>query len=187
MEAIGMIETRGLVATIEAADAMLKAAQVGLVCKQHVGAGLVTVIVTGEVGAVKAAVDAGAAGASRVGQLVSQHVIPRPVDEIGEMLPVLGKIPAIPEPPAPPEPPAAEPPAPPDPPAPAEPPAPELPTEAPAPTGPSTREELAAMTLQQLRVLARQTADLGMTRSQIGASSKAALVNRLARTIEKSD
>ena len=86
MDAIGMIETRGLVAAVEAADAMLKAAQTGLVCKQHVGGGLVTIIVTGEVGAVKASVDAGSAAASRVGQLVSIHVIPRPDPSVGQMI-----------------------------------------------------------------------------------------------------
>jgi len=86
MDAIGMIETRGLVASIEATDAMLKAAQTALVCKQHVGGGLVTVIVTGEVGAVKASVDAGAAAAARVGELVSTHVVPRPAQEVGQMI-----------------------------------------------------------------------------------------------------
>lgn len=78
MEALGMIETRGLVAAIESADAMLKAANVTLVEKTLVGAGLVMVAVTGDVAAVKAAVDAGAAAAARVGELVSVHVIPRP-------------------------------------------------------------------------------------------------------------
>jgi ethanolamine utilization protein EutM len=86
MQAIGMIETKGLVGSIEAADAMLKAAQVELMTKEHVGGGLVTVIVTGEVGAVKAAVDAGSAAAARVGELVSVHVIPRPDGEVGVML-----------------------------------------------------------------------------------------------------
>ena len=76
-EALGMIETRGLVASIEAADAMVKAANVSLIGKEHVGGGLVTVMVRGDVGAVKAATDAGAAAAQRVGDLVSMHVIPR--------------------------------------------------------------------------------------------------------------
>jgi len=100
MDAIGMIETRGLVAAIEATDAMLKAANTALVCKQHVGGGLVTVIVTGEVGAVKASVDAGAAAADRVGQLVSTHVIPRPANEVGEMIEKasIGEPSAAPEP-----------------------------------------------------------------------------------------
>ncbi|MEA4928167.1 MAG: BMC domain-containing protein [Candidatus Limiplasma sp.] len=87
MIALGMIETRGLVGAIEAADAMLKAANVTLIGKTHVGGGLVTVMVRGEVGAVKAAVDAGAAAAERVGNLVSRHVIPRPHNEVNEILP----------------------------------------------------------------------------------------------------
>jgi hypothetical protein len=94
MEAIGMIETKGLVASIEAADAMVKAANVSLRTKEHVGGGLVTVIVTGEVGAVKAATDAGAAAAARVGDLISVHVIPRPINEIDEILPPLGSNPS---------------------------------------------------------------------------------------------
>ncbi|NLA53483.1 MAG: BMC domain-containing protein [Clostridiales bacterium] len=87
MISLGMIETRGLVGAIEAADAMLKAANVVLIGKTHVGGGLVTVMVRGEVGAVKAAVDAGAAAAERVGNLVSRHVIPRPHVEVNEILP----------------------------------------------------------------------------------------------------
>ena len=78
LQALGMIETKGLVGSIEAADAMVKAANVNLIGKVHVGGGLVTVMVRGDVGAVKAATDAGAAAASRVGELVSVHVIPRP-------------------------------------------------------------------------------------------------------------
>ena len=89
--ALGMIETRGLVGSIEAADAMVKAANVTLIGKTHVGGGLVTVMVRGEVGAVKAAVDAGAAAAERVGHLVSRHVIPRPHSEVDAILPVLSK------------------------------------------------------------------------------------------------
>jgi ethanolamine utilization protein EutM len=80
--ALGMIETRGLVAAIEAADAMVKAANVDLVGKEQVGAGLVTVIVRGDVGAVKAATDAGASAAGRVGEVVSVHVIPRPHQDL---------------------------------------------------------------------------------------------------------
>ena len=87
MIALGMIETRGLVGSIEAADAMVKAANVTLIGKTHVGGGLVTVMVRGEVGAVKAAVDAGAAAAQRVGHLVSRHVIPRPHPEVDAILP----------------------------------------------------------------------------------------------------
>ncbi|HOF41816.1 MAG TPA: BMC domain-containing protein [Candidatus Hydrogenedentes bacterium] len=88
--ALGMIETRGLVGSIEAADAMVKAADVTLIGKVHVGGGLVTVMVRGEVGAVKAAVDAGAAAAQRVGNLISQHVIPRPHGEVEGILPHIG-------------------------------------------------------------------------------------------------
>lgn len=86
MQALGMIETKGLIGAIESADAMLKAAEVTLVEKTHVGGGLVTIIVTGDVGAVKAATDAGAAAAQRVGDLISVHVIPRPHSELDGMV-----------------------------------------------------------------------------------------------------
>jgi microcompartment protein CcmL/EutN len=86
-EAIGLIETRGLVGSVEAADAMVKAANVTLVGQERIGGGLVTVIVKGDVGAVKAAVDAGAAAAKRVGELLSVHVIPRPHADIDSILP----------------------------------------------------------------------------------------------------
>ena len=85
--ALGMVETRGLVGAIEAADAMVKAANVTLVGKEQVGAGLVTVLVRGDVGAVKAATDAGAAAAENVGELISVHVIPRPPAEVEVILP----------------------------------------------------------------------------------------------------
>ena len=85
--ALGLIETRGLVGSVEAADAMCKAAKVNLIGKEISGGGLVTVMVRGEVGAVKAAVEAGAAAARRVGELVSQHVIPRPAGDIEPFLP----------------------------------------------------------------------------------------------------
>jgi len=87
MEALGMVETRGLVGAVEAADAMVKAANVVLVGKEYVGAGYVTVLVRGDVGAVKAATDAGAAAARRVGELVSVHVIPRAHEEVEKVLP----------------------------------------------------------------------------------------------------
>ena len=87
--ALGMVETRGLVAAIEAADAMVKAANVQLVGKEQVGGGLVTVMVRGDVGAVKAAVEAGGAAAKRVGELVSVHVIPRPHEDVEAILPKL--------------------------------------------------------------------------------------------------
>ncbi len=85
--ALGMIETRGLVGAVEAADAMVKAAKVTLLGKEKSGAGLVTVMVRGEVGAVKAATDAGQAAAKRVGELVSVHVIPRPAGDVEGFLP----------------------------------------------------------------------------------------------------
>ncbi len=84
---LGMIETKGLVGAIEAADAMVKAANVTLVGKEQIGSGLVTVMVRGDVGAVKAATDAGAAAAERVGELIAVHVIPRPHTEVDVILP----------------------------------------------------------------------------------------------------
>lgn len=85
-EAMGLIETRGLVAAIEAADAMVKAANVRLVSKEYAGSGLVTMTVKGDVGAVKAAVDAGAAAGKRIGEVVSVHVIPRPHTEVDKVI-----------------------------------------------------------------------------------------------------
>ena len=87
LEALGMVETKGLIGSIEAADAMVKAANVVLVGKEMIGAGYVTVLVRGDVGAVKAATDAGAAAARRVGELVSVHVIPRPHNEVEKIIP----------------------------------------------------------------------------------------------------
>ncbi len=86
-EALGMVETRGLVASIEAADAMLKAANVELVGTEKIGSGLVSVMVRGDVGAVKAAVDAGSSAASKLGELVANHVIPRPHSDVEKILP----------------------------------------------------------------------------------------------------
>ena len=88
-QALGMVETKGLVGSIEAADAMVKAANVHLIGKVHVGGGLVTVMVRGDVGAVKASVEAGGAAAKRVGELVSVHVSPRPHDDVEAILPKL--------------------------------------------------------------------------------------------------
>ncbi len=85
--ALGMVETRGLVGAIEAADAMVKAARVALIGKEKIGGGFVTVMVRGDVGAVKAATDAGAAAAERVGELISVHVIPRPHSDVEAILP----------------------------------------------------------------------------------------------------
>ena len=89
--ALGMIETKGMVAAIEASDAMVKAANVTLVGRELVGGGLVTVMVRGDVGAVKAATDAGAAAAQRVGELISVHVIPRPHGDVELILPSSNK------------------------------------------------------------------------------------------------
>ncbi|EST52078.1 carboxysome shell protein [Brevibacillus panacihumi W25] len=89
MSALGMVETKGLVGAVEAADAMVKAANVKLIGKVHVGGGLVTVMGRGDVGAVKASTDAGAAAAEKVGELVSVHVIPRPHSDIELILPKL--------------------------------------------------------------------------------------------------
>ena len=88
-DALGMVETKGLVGAIEAADAMVKAANVSLVGYEKIGSGLVTVMVRGDVGAVKAATDAGAAAAAAVGEVVSTHVIPRPHTDVEKILPHL--------------------------------------------------------------------------------------------------
>src|SRR5207249_2107483 len=93
MEALGMIETKGLVALIEASDAMLKAANVTMIGWQKIGSGLVTSMVVGDVAAVKAAVDAGATAAGRVGEVIGVQVIPRPHDDLSSVLPVAGRKP----------------------------------------------------------------------------------------------
>ena len=90
-EALGMVETRGLIGSIEAADAMVKAANVKLIGKEQIGSGLVTVMVRGDVGAVKAAVDAGAAAAKRVGELYGVHGIPRPHADVEYILPSIDR------------------------------------------------------------------------------------------------
>src|SRR6266446_4206575 len=92
-EALGLVETKGFIGSVEAADAMVKGANVVLIGKEFIGAGYVTVMVRGDVGAVKAATDAGAAAARRVGELVSAHVIPRPHSEVEKILPKGGKDP----------------------------------------------------------------------------------------------
>jgi ethanolamine utilization protein EutM len=86
-DALGMVETRGFIGSVEAADAMVKAANVTLMGSEYIGAGYVTVLIRGDVGAVKAATDAGAAAARRVGELISVHVIPRPHAEVERVLP----------------------------------------------------------------------------------------------------
>src|SRR5215216_2651563 len=90
-EALGMIETKGLVPLVEASDAMLKAADVTLIGWQKIGSGLVTALVVGDVAAVKAAIDAGSAAASRVGEVMGVQVIPRPHEDLGAILPLAGK------------------------------------------------------------------------------------------------
>lgn len=92
LEALGMVETKGFVSAVESADAMVKAANVQLVGKEYIGAGYVTIFVRGDVGAVKAATDAGASAARRVGELISVHVIPRPHAEVERVLPKGGKV-----------------------------------------------------------------------------------------------
>ena len=89
LEALGMVETRGLVAAIEAADAMVKAANVQLIGTEKIGSGLVTVMVRGDVGAVKSATESGSAAASKLGELVAVHVIPRPHSDVEKILPKL--------------------------------------------------------------------------------------------------
>jgi ethanolamine utilization protein EutM len=92
MEALGLVEVKGLTGAIEAADAMVKTANVVLVGKEYIGAGYVTIMVRGDVGAVKAATDAGAAAARRVGELVAVHVIPRPHEEVEKVIPAGGAL-----------------------------------------------------------------------------------------------
>lgn len=93
MSSLGLIETKGLVAAVEAADAMVKAANVEFVGREYIGGGYVTIVVKGDVGAVKAAVDAGAAAAKRVGELVSVHVIPRPHGDVATLFATKGVVP----------------------------------------------------------------------------------------------
>ncbi|MBS5704378.1 MAG: BMC domain-containing protein [Butyricicoccus pullicaecorum] len=196
MNALGMIETKGLVGSIEAADAMLKAANVTLASKTHVGGGLVTVMVRGDVGAVKAAVDAGAAAAERVGELISVHVIPRPADDVEYILDPL----TPPEPPADPEPKlepeterAAEPEAEmePEPPAQPEPEDPSLEEEDPeeeahaAELESLSEESMQRMTVARLRAVARALGATGMTRREIRFAKKEELIARILETQEE--
>jgi len=100
-QALGMIETKGLIGAIEAADAMVKAAKVTLEGREQIGSGLVTVMVRGDVGAVKASVEAGAAAAKRVGEVVSVHVIPSPHEDVEKILPAAKQAAPAPKPKAP--------------------------------------------------------------------------------------
>jgi microcompartment protein CcmL/EutN len=167
--ALGMVETRGLVGSIEAADVMVKTANVALLGTEYIRNGLVTVEVIGEVAAVKAAVEAGAAAAQRVGQLVSTHVIPRPSDEIEFILKERTPVPPAPEPSrteAPPE-------------------IPEggdeefdfVPSDDDAEYG----AQLDAMTVHQLRTLARDTEGLAIQGREISMANKDALIHELMK------
>lgn len=189
MNALGMIETRGLVASIEAADAMVKAASVTLISKTHVGGGLVTVMVEGDVGAVKAATDAGAAAAERVGELISVHVIPRPAADVAHILDRRPESKPEPEP----EPPAPEP----EPEVPAAEPEPEeaahteemkeeQPEEAPAEKmdlSELTPEALGKMTVAKLRIVARELGTTGMSRRDIRFAKKEDLIERITKAL----
>ena len=183
MKALGMIETRGLVASIEAADAMVKAANVTLTCKEHVGGGLVTVMVRGDVGAVKAAVDAGAAAAERVGELVSVHVIPRPHEELEGILTTPAPVTPTPKPTREPEEAPPAPVSPPPVPQPEPQPDPEVPAEEEkAEEGEAvqlsdlTDEVLEAMPVVKLRSVARSVGLDTMTRKEIRFAKKEELV-----------
>lgn len=187
MNALGMIETRGLVASIEAADAMVKAASVTPISKTHVGGGLVTVMVEGDVGAVKAATDAGAAAAERVGELISVHVIPRPAADVAH---ILDRRPE-PKPEPEPEPPAPEP----------EPEVPEHEPEEAAHTeemkeeqpeeahaekmdlSELTPEALGKMTVAKLRIVARELGTTGMSRRDIRFAKKEDLIERITKAL----
>lgn len=189
MNALGMIETRGLVASIEAADAMVKAASVTLISKTHVGGGLVTVMVEGDVGAVKAATDAGAAAAERVGELISVHVIPRPAADVAHILD------RRPEPKPEPEP---------EPPAPEPEPEPEVPEPEPEEAAHTeemkeeqpeethaekmdlselTPEALGKMTVAKLRIVARELGTTGMSRRDIRFAKKEDLIERITKAL----
>lgn len=189
MNALGMIETHGLVASIEAADAMVKAASVTLISKTHVGGGLVTVMVEGDVGAVKAATDAGAAAAERVGELISVHVIPRPAADVAHILD------RRPEPKPEPEP---------EPPAPEPEPEPEVPEPEPEEAAHTeemkeeqpeevnaekmdlselTPEALGKMTVAKLRIVARELGTTGMSRRDIRFAKKENLIERITKAL----
>lgn len=189
MNALGMIETRGLVASIEAADAMVKAASVTLISKTHVGGGLVTVMVEGDVGAVKAATDAGAAAAERVGELISVHVIPRPAADVAHILdrrpepkPEPEPEPTAPEPEPEPEVPEPEP----EEAAHTEEMKEEQPEEAPAEKmdlSELTPEALGKMTVAKLRIVARELGTTGMSRRDIRFAKKEDLIERITKAL----
>lgn len=163
--ALGMVETRGLVGSIEAADVMVKTANVKLLGTEYIKNGLVTVKITGEVAAVKAAVDAAAAAAARVGQLVSTHVIPRPAEELPAILGTTRTAPPPPEKPARTRERAA------------------IQKEAPPGDDDDTqyRATLETMTVHELRALARETGGLNIAGRQISKANKEVLINELMR------
>jgi microcompartment protein CcmL/EutN len=167
--ALGLVETRGLVGSIEAADVMLKTANVALLGSEYVRDGLVTVEIVGEVAAVKVAVEAGASAAARVGTLLSSHVIPRPDNEIEPLLRRRPASPASPEPPAPAPKPTSKP----------------APRPAPAPVelvaGDDTEylSHLEALSVHQLRTLARQVSGLSIQGRQISKANKSVLIQEL--------
>ena len=165
--ALGMIETRGFVGAVEAADVMVKTANVRILGKEVVREALVTIEVVGEVAAVKAAVEAGALAASRVGELISAHVIPRPDDEIDGILATLpGAAPTQPDPePAP---------------APARTSAPAAPKAAPAAPA-ATDAELEGMTVHQLCAIAREMTGLGIQGRQISKANKQVLLTEILK------
>lgn len=163
--ALGMIETRGFVGSVEAADVMLKTANVRLLGKEVVREGLVTIEVVGEVAAVKVAVEAGAQAAARVGELLSAHVIPRPDDEIDILLAGQQGVEAAPGP----QPVVKAPPAP-----------AAVPKAAPAPAT-TTDAELDAMTVHQLRAIAREIPGLGIQGRQISKANKQVLLTEILK------
>jgi ethanolamine utilization protein EutM len=166
--ALGLIETRGLVGSIEAADVMVKTANVRLLGKELVRGGLVTVMVVGEVAAVKAAVDAGAAAAARVGTLISQHVIPRPIDDLESLLPQRSPADRAEEKPHPRRT-AAEKPL-------------EAELEFGLPTETAHQQEtLEGMTVRELRTLARHTEGLHIHGREISRANKEELIQALLK------
>lgn len=176
MNALGMIETRGLIGAIEAADAMLKAANVELVSKTRVGGGLVTVMVTGDVGAVKAATDAGAAAADRVGELISVHVIARPADGIEDIIGGDKK-----EPPKPPEVYISQPETQPE----VQPEETQQEETKAFDINTTTKDELSKMTVSQLRTVARSLPTIEMSNHDIRFARKEDLIEHIWRLREE--
>jgi len=156
--ALGLVETRGLVGSIEAADVMLKTASVKLAGTEYARGGLVMVAITGDVAAVKTAVEAGAAAAARVGELVSSHVIPRPAEDTGALIPLSSRAATAPEKPAEEEFPFA-----------------------PEPGAGGLRARLEAMNVHELRTLARDTPGLGIQGREISMANRDVLIRELLK------